>query len=101
MSLPVLFLFAAIVVTGTANASNGTNQYFVRSSDPDVSRAGQLLNSSQPSQAFELLQGALQRHPQDPKVLLLAGLAAYRSDEIQAAHPVLEACRSTWNPTKR
>jgi tetratricopeptide (TPR) repeat protein len=90
MALPVLFFFAAMFGSdlsghGPAESSTGTNQYVVRSSDAAVNRAGQLLNRSQPSQALELLRAAIQRHPRDPDVLLLAGLAAYRSDQLGAA----------------
>jgi len=90
MALPVLFFFAAMIGNGLsshepAEGFAGANQYIVRSSDPDVNRAGQLLNRSQPSQALELLRDALVRHPRDPGVLLLAGLAAYRSDELPEA----------------
>src|ERR1700733_952148 len=66
-------------------APAASNQYVVHSWDPAVNRAGRLLNSSQPSQAFELLRGALERHPHDPGVLMLAGLAAYRSDHLPEA----------------
>jgi len=66
-------------------APAASNQYVVHSSDPAVNRAGRLLNASQPSQAFELLRGALERHPHDPGVLMLAGLAAYRSDRLPEA----------------
>jgi len=78
MALPLLFLFAVL-------ASGGTNDYVVYSSDAAVTRAGQFLNSSQPSHALEILQPVLERRPQDPSVLLLAGLAAYRSDQLGAA----------------
>ena len=77
MGLPVLFLLAAITA--------GTNEYLVHSADPAVNRAGQLLNLSQPSQALDLLRPALDRHPRDPGLLLLAGLAAYRSDQLGEA----------------
>ena len=78
MALPLLFLFAFLAV-------GGTNDYVVYSADPAVDRAGRLLNSSQPSQALEILQPALARHPRNPSVLMLAGLAAYRSDQLRAA----------------
>src|ERR1700733_1582284 len=98
MALPVLSLFAAIatIAAGTPfEASTETYQkatyqrdaypYVINSSDPAVHRAADLLNASRPIHALEQLQDALLHHPQDPKVLLLAGLAAYRSDETQAA----------------
>jgi tetratricopeptide (TPR) repeat protein len=61
------------------------NQYMLHTADPALASAAQLLNVSEPAQALEPLQAALQRHPQDPNVLLLAGLAAYRSDQLRAA----------------
>lgn len=78
----------ASAITGTNAAgvgSIGQNQYVVHSADPAVARAGQLLNSNQPSQTLEVLQPAIQRHPRDASVLMLAGLAAYRSDRLPAA----------------
>jgi tetratricopeptide (TPR) repeat protein len=57
----------------------------VHTSDPAIARAAHLLNASQPAQALEQLQGAIQRHPKDPNILLLAGLAAYRSDQLRDA----------------
>jgi tetratricopeptide (TPR) repeat protein len=63
----------------------GSNQYMLHTSDPALARAAHLLNESQPAQALELLQAALPRHPQDPNILMLAGLAAYRSDQLPAA----------------
>jgi tetratricopeptide (TPR) repeat protein len=93
MALPVLFLLAAITTiaagapaeTSTETYQKDTYQYVLNSSDPAVHRAADLLNASRPMHALEQLQDALLRHPHDPKVLLLAGLAAYRSDQIQAA----------------
>jgi tetratricopeptide (TPR) repeat protein len=61
------------------------NQYMLHTDDPALAHAARLLNESQPAQALEQLQAALQRHPQDPSVLMLAGLAAYRSDQLRAA----------------
>jgi tetratricopeptide (TPR) repeat protein len=62
-----------------------TNQYMVHTRDPAIGRAAQLLNASQPAQALEQLQAAIQRDPKDPNILLLAGLAAYRSDQLRDA----------------
>ena len=53
--------------------------------DPALDRAQQLLQANQPAQALEQMQMALRRHPRDPNVLMLAGLAAYRSDQLRAA----------------
>jgi len=78
MLFPVLLLLAML-------GTEGPSQYVLSSSDPAVNQAGQLLNSSQPSHALDLLRPAVQRHPSDPAVLLLAGLAAYRSDHLPEA----------------
>src|SRR5580693_4873146 len=88
--LPVLLFFAAITLSDFSgyrrpDASAETDRYTVRSSDPAVSRAAHLLNVSQPSQALDLLRAALELHPRDAEVLLLAGLAAYRSDQLHEA----------------
>ncbi|MGB6941976.1 MAG: hypothetical protein WBE37_06255 [Bryobacteraceae bacterium] len=53
--------------------------------DPALDRAQQLLEANQPAQALEQMQVAVRRHPRDPNVLMLAGLAAYRSDQLRAA----------------
>jgi tetratricopeptide (TPR) repeat protein len=55
----------------------------LRSSDPTLQKASQLLESNQPSNALNLLQPLL-KHP-DPDALFLAGLAAYRSDHVKDA----------------
>ncbi len=65
--------------------TTATNHYMVHTRDPDIARAAQLLNASQPAQALEQLQAAIQRHPRDPNILLLAGLAAYRADQVRDA----------------
>jgi len=53
--------------------------------DQALDRAAQLLGANQPAQALELLEPAVKRHHNDPNVLLLTGLAAYRSDQLRAA----------------
>jgi tetratricopeptide (TPR) repeat protein len=68
-----------------ARPASAANQYMLHTNDPALLRAAQSLNESQPAQALEQLQTALQRHPPDPKVLMLAGLAAYRSDQLRPA----------------
>jgi hypothetical protein len=86
MALPVVLFFAVLSASGaTADASAATNPYIVWSGDPAVHRAAELLNVSRPMHALQQLQDVILRHPQDPKVLLLAGLAAYRADEVRAA----------------
>jgi hypothetical protein len=56
-----------------------TKQAIARTGDPALDRASQLLASNQPSQALDLLEIATKRHPRDPNVLVMAGLAAYRA----------------------
>jgi tetratricopeptide (TPR) repeat protein len=56
-----------------------------RTGDQALDRASQLLAANQPAQALELLEPAAKRHSNDPNVLLLTGLAAYRSDQLRAA----------------
>ncbi len=65
-------------------AAGEANRYLMRSTDPALHRAAELLKST-PAQALEQLQAALRRNPRDPSALLLAGLAAYRSDQLPAA----------------
>src|ERR1700683_2277919 len=60
----------------------GASQHMLPTTDPPLARAAHLVNESQPAQALEQLQSALPRHRQDPNVLMLAGLAAYRCDQI-------------------
>jgi tetratricopeptide (TPR) repeat protein len=71
--------------TAPASAPVGNNQYMLHTGDPALARAAHLLNASQPAQALEQLQASLQRHPRDASVLMLAGLAAYRSDQLRVA----------------
>jgi tetratricopeptide (TPR) repeat protein len=62
-----------------------TKKAVARTGDPALDRASQLLDSNQPAQALEQAQIALRRHPADANVLVLAGLAAYRADQLRAA----------------
>jgi tetratricopeptide (TPR) repeat protein len=62
-----------------------SQKLIVRSGDLSLERASQLLAANQPAQALELLEPAVKRHHNDPNVLLLTGLAAYRSDQLRAA----------------
>ncbi|HTW63894.1 MAG TPA: hypothetical protein VME17_04720 [Bryobacteraceae bacterium] len=68
-----------------ARSSAAPAQYMVHTADPAIAQAAHLLNAGEPSQALNELQAAIERHPRDPNILLLAGLAAYRSDQIQNA----------------
>jgi tetratricopeptide (TPR) repeat protein len=62
-----------------------SQKLIVRSGDLALERASQLLAANQPVQALELLEPAVKRHRNDANVLLLTGLAAYRSDQLRAA----------------
>jgi tetratricopeptide (TPR) repeat protein len=62
-----------------------TKKAIVNTGDPALDRASQLLDANQPAQALDQVQIAIRRHPRDPNVLVLAGLAAYRSDQLHAA----------------
>jgi len=62
-----------------------SQKLIVHSGDISLERASQLLAANQPAQALELLEPAVKRHRNDPNVLLLTGLAAYRSDQLRAA----------------
>lgn len=53
--------------------------------DPALDRAQKLLQANQPAQALEQIEITLARHPRDPNVLVLAGFAAYRADQLHAA----------------
>ncbi|HXA64841.1 MAG TPA: hypothetical protein VNV82_06800 [Bryobacteraceae bacterium] len=62
-----------------------SQKLIVHSGDLSLERASQLLAANQPAQALELLEPAVRRHHNDPNVLLLTGLAAYRSDQLRTA----------------
>jgi hypothetical protein len=62
-----------------------TKKAVQQTGDPALDRASQLLDANQPAQALEQAQIALPRHPRDPNVLVLAGLAAYRADQLRTA----------------
>jgi tetratricopeptide (TPR) repeat protein len=62
-----------------------SQKLIVHSGDLTLERASQLLAANQPAQALELLEPAVKRHRNDANVLLLTGLAAYRSDQLRAA----------------
>ncbi len=56
-----------------------------RSGDPALQHASQLIEANQPSQALEILEPLVKRNSKNPDVLLLAGLAAYRADQVRTA----------------
>jgi hypothetical protein len=56
-----------------------------KTADPALTRASQLIRQNQPAQAFEILGPLAKRYRDNPDVLLLTGLAAYRNDQARAA----------------
>jgi len=62
-----------------------TKRAIGKTGDPALDRAEQLLETNQPAQALDQVQSAIPRHPRDPNVLVFAGLAAYRADQLRAA----------------
>ena len=64
---------------------NETKKAVAKTGDPALDRAQQFLEANQPAQALEQAQIALPRHPGDPNVLFLAGLSAYRADQLHQA----------------
>jgi tetratricopeptide (TPR) repeat protein len=56
-----------------------------RSGDPALKQASQLIEANQPTRALEILEPMLKRDPKNPDLLLLAGLAAYRTDQARIA----------------
>lgn len=51
----------------------------------NINKAIQLLSENQPRQALELLEGEVKTNPKDAKLLAMAGVAAYRADELITA----------------
>jgi tetratricopeptide (TPR) repeat protein len=62
-----------------------TKKTLTLTGDASLAVATQLLDSNQPAQAFALLERAVPRYRDNANVLLLAGLAAYRSDQLGSA----------------
>src|SRR5581483_6997824 len=48
-------------------------------SDPELARAAQLVQANQPAQVLKILTPLLKKYGRDANVLMLAGVAAYRS----------------------
>jgi tetratricopeptide (TPR) repeat protein len=68
-----------------AELSSEALKFTVPSSDPELERATKFLSSNEPEQALELLEPAAKRYKNNSNVLLLAGLAAYRVDQLDTA----------------
>ena len=62
-----------------------TKKAVLRAGDPALVRASELIDSNQPTQALAILEPALKRYPNNAQVLLLAGLASYRADQLRPA----------------
>lgn len=62
-----------------------TQELVARTGNPALAHASALIQSNQPKQALEILEAAVKRGPKNADVLLLAGLAAYRADQIRTA----------------
>ncbi len=62
-----------------------TKKLVARAVDPSLGRAADLIDANQPVQALATLEPTLKRYPNNPDVLLLAGLAAYRADQLRTA----------------
>jgi len=67
--------------TGPAGPKNLT----IRTSDPLLERASKLLDANEPRAALDALEPSLRQRPRDAAVLLVAGLAAYRADDLPGA----------------
>ena len=57
----------------------------VRTADPLLGRVSKLLQANQPREALDLLEPALRQGRPNPDVLMAAGLAAYRADDLRGA----------------
>lgn len=62
-----------------------TKKLIARGGDPTLGRAADLIEANQPAQALAILEPSLKRYPKNPDLLLLAGLAAYRADQLRTA----------------
>src|SRR5260370_17570598 len=62
-----------------------TKKLVARAVDPTLGRAANLIEANQPALALATLEPTLKRYPNNADVLLLAGLAAYRADQLRTA----------------
>jgi len=62
-----------------------SEELVARIGSPALLRASELIQSNHPKQALEILEPAVRRDPRNADVLLLAGLAAYRADQVHTA----------------
>ena len=57
----------------------------VHTTDPQLARVSQMIDANQPREALDLLAPELREHKPNPDALMLAGLAAYKSDDLHGA----------------
>jgi hypothetical protein len=57
----------------------------VHATDPQLARVSQLIDANQPREALDLLASELHEQKPSPDALMLAGLAAYKSDDLRSA----------------
>ncbi|MBI3471570.1 MAG: hypothetical protein HY013_09455 [Candidatus Solibacter usitatus] len=76
---------AASPETGPAPAAPPLKLTLPAKSLPDFERVNQLLARNQNQQALGMVENLLRRWPRDPGLLALAGLAAYRGDQLGRA----------------
>ncbi len=76
---------AAPSSTAAAPGPNAGTKIELRRTDPLLSRVSDLLRANHPGEALDLLQPFLKGSKPDPAVLMAAGLAAYRQDDLHGA----------------
>jgi hypothetical protein len=77
---------SASATTPAANIQNPTsNMPPSKSGSAEMDRAIELLNRNQPAEALEILQKFEKLFPNNPELLGLCGMAAYKSDNLRLA----------------
>lgn len=77
-----------------------SKEVIARLGDPTLDHAVQLMQANQFSEALGLLEGIAKRRPNDPNILTLAGLAAYRADQLKVSLDYLQRAQDiTPNPS--
>jgi tetratricopeptide (TPR) repeat protein len=76
---------SADVIRALSPVETETKKAIVFVGDPALVRASELIESNRPVQALEILEPAVKRYRNNANVLLLAGLASYRADQLRAA----------------
>jgi hypothetical protein len=74
-----------VPASGSAPAAAPIPLPAVRSANPEVARAVDLLNRNQPGEALDILEKLLKGSPNNADLLALAGAAAYKSDNVRVA----------------